>query len=110
MRTIARKVRIGSTLHMFIGEANSEGGKAEQFVNDLVDGLTPGGDGATLEDGTRIWLEWVAVVNVKRTGADCYRWDKSGNRCLYELIRVKATTDGQVHRCVVRRAYRKLED
>lgn len=99
------KVRHGDTLHVFMGE-QADSGELAAWLDNLRDSLVVGGDALQFEDGSREWLEDVAMVNHDEFGSKQYTWDRSGNKVKCVRLRCRAVADGTVTKDFLRYVWR----
>lgn len=109
MKVVTRSVVIGTTKHLFVGAVNDKSA-SDKFVSDLLAGLKPNGDMAVVDDGTRVWVEDVAIYDTSKGDSDAYTWDKTGNKVKCERRRVTKSADGTKTSVVERTVWRKFEE
>ena len=72
-------MRHGETLHVFAGLA-ADSQQRDEWLQNLRDALTVGGDALQFPDGSSEWLGDEAIVDTSKSGSEQYTWDKAGQR------------------------------
>ena len=89
-----RRVQIGDTLHIFIGEDAMD--KVDRKIRWALNrGLT------VKECGIEQWITKMPLRDPSKIGSACYTWDKAGDKVKAEKIMVTKFPDGSIHRANV---------
>ena len=95
-------------VNVILGAAGDEA-SFEKSIKAIIDKLEPDGYPAIFKDGTKIAVVDEEVVDTTKSGSAQYQWDKSGNKCLHNRVRVTTKPDGTVVREHVRKVYKEPE-
>lgn len=96
MKTTRATIRIGDTLHVFIGTAGDES-QRQAFIEAKRAGLVADGHGMEYE-GRREWLADEPITD--KDGQ--YTWDKTGNRVKHRRVLCIRSASGDVTRYLQR--------
>ena len=99
-----RTIKVDNTMYVLIGQESDKvelEREAEKIYRNLKVGQT------LEENGKKIWMEDVPVVDVTKHGSDMFIWDKTGNKVLTE--RITHTNEGILTRRVVKKFYKKYD-
>ena len=90
-------VKIGGVLHTFMFDQTDDGRAwASSEIALLIDALKPNSYAVEFDD-VREWVEDHAIVDLSKTGADQYTWDKTNSRVKQQRIRVTVRPQGDKH-------------
>jgi hypothetical protein len=93
---------VGDTLFVYDDET-------EQRVKERIEKRLARGESVLWSNGTREFIDYVAVCDTTKHGSAQYTWDKTGNRCLHIKQRVVVKPGCEPVRYSLKKSYRVLD-
>ncbi len=100
-----KRIDVGSVSNIFIGR-NEQDFDAE--AKRIIDKGHADGKSVTVK-GVKTHHHFEAIVDLNKSGADQYTWDKSGDRVKGNIVEYTNQKDGSVTKRTVRTTYRSYE-